>query len=119
MDINKFTTRSQEAVQNAQQQAMQQKGQFVLPVHLAYTLLVQEASIVPIVEPEVLMDGDHTIETCHDVSEKSFRSVFEELAIQDIYLEGMVLKPNMVVSGIACFNYTVYFKCFIRISVIK
>ena len=69
-----------------------------------YAALCQEASIVPIVEPEVLMDGDHTIETCHDVSEKSFRSVFEELAIQGIYLEGMVLKPNMVVSGIDCID---------------
>ena len=67
-----------------------------------YAALCQEASIVPIVEPEVLMDGEHTIETCHEISEKSFKKVFEELEIQGIYLEGMVLKPNMVVSGIDC-----------------
>jgi fructose-bisphosphate aldolase class I len=67
-----------------------------------YAALCQEASIVPIVEPEVLMDGEHTIETCHEISEKSFREVFKELDIQGIYLEGMVLKPNMVISGIGC-----------------
>jgi len=69
-----------------------------------YAALCQEASIVPIVEPEVLMDGEHTIETCYEVSERTFRKVFEELEIQDIYLEGMVLKPNMIVSGIDCID---------------
>ena len=69
-----------------------------------YAAICQEASIVPIVEPEVLMDGNHTIETCHDVSEKSFKKVFQELVIQGIHLEGMVLKPNMVVSGIDCID---------------
>ncbi|MDP6571021.1 MAG: fructose-bisphosphate aldolase class I [Candidatus Marinimicrobia bacterium] len=67
-----------------------------------YAALCQEAGIVPIVEPEVLMDGDHSIDTCHSVSEKTFRQVFADLDTQNIYLEGMVLKPNMVVSGMAC-----------------
>ena len=67
-----------------------------------YASLCQEANIVPIVEPEVLMNGNHTIETCNKVSEKSFKKVFEELEIQGIYFKGMVLKPNMVISGIDC-----------------
>ncbi|MDP6852746.1 MAG: fructose-bisphosphate aldolase class I [Candidatus Marinimicrobia bacterium] len=67
-----------------------------------YAALCQEAGIVPIVEPEVLMDGDHSIDTCHSVSEKTFRQVFADLDTQNIYLEGMVLKPNMVVSGMDC-----------------
>ncbi len=67
-----------------------------------YAGLCQENGLVPIVEPEVLMDGDHTIDTCHSVSEKAFRQVFTELDTQGIYLEGIVLKPNMVVSGLEC-----------------
>ena len=69
-----------------------------------YAALCQETGLVPIVEPEVLMDGKHTIETCYDVSKRTFHHVFEELNNQDVYLEGIVLKPNMVVSGIDCKN---------------
>ncbi len=64
-----------------------------------YAALCQEAGIVPIVEPEVLLDGNHTIERCEDVTEETLRITFEELADQRVYLEGMVLKPSMVVSG--------------------
>ena len=64
-----------------------------------YAALCQEAGIVPIVEPEVLLDGNHSIERCHDVSEETLRITFAELAEQRVYLEGMVLKPSMVVSG--------------------
>ena len=67
-----------------------------------YAALCQEVGLVPIVEPEVLMDGNHTIETCHNVSKRIFYHVFEELNKQDVYIEGIVLKPNMVVSGIDC-----------------
>ena len=54
---------------------------------------------MPIVEPEVLMDGDHSIERCFEVTEAAQRRVFEELAAQGVSLEGMLLKPNMVLSG--------------------
>ena len=64
-----------------------------------YAALCQEADIVPIVEPEVLLDGNHSIERCQDVSEETLRMTFAELAEQRIYLEGMILKPSMVVSG--------------------
>jgi fructose-bisphosphate aldolase class I len=67
-----------------------------------YAALCQESDIVPIVEPEVLMDGIHSIDICHEVSEKTFSKVFEELEKQRVYLEGIVLKPNMIVSGIGC-----------------
>lgn len=67
-----------------------------------YAALCQEVGIVPIVEPEVLMDGDHTIESCQEVSEKTFMRVFAELDTQDVYIAGMILKPNMVVSGVDC-----------------
>ena len=67
-----------------------------------YAALCQEADIVPIVEPEVLMDGGHSIDTCHEVSQMTFAKVFEELDKQSIYLEGIVLKPNMIVSGMEC-----------------
>lgn len=61
-----------------------------------YAALCQEAGIVPIVEPEVLMDGDHPIERCAEVTERTLRTVFAALAGQRVQLEGMVLKPNMV-----------------------
>ena len=61
--------------------------------------LSQEAGLVPIVEPEVLMDGDHSIERCLEVSQHTLRATFAELAAQGVALEGMVLKPNMVLSG--------------------
>ena len=67
-----------------------------------YAALCQEADIVPIVEPEVLMNGDHSIDTCHEVSQNMFTKVFEELDKQTVYLEGIVLKPNMIVSGLEC-----------------
>jgi fructose-bisphosphate aldolase, class I len=67
-----------------------------------YAALCQEAGIVPIVEPEVLMDGDHTIERSARVTEDVLRAVFAELARQRVALEAIVLKPNMVLAGYAC-----------------
>ena len=67
-----------------------------------YAALCQEAGLVPIVEPEVLMDGDHDIDDCEIVTEDVLRTVFNELAVQDVMLEGMLLKPNMVISGSDC-----------------
>ena len=67
-----------------------------------YAALCQEAGIVPIVEPEVLMDGDHDIERCYDVTEFTLKSLFDELYAQDVALEGTILKPNMVISGKKC-----------------
>ena len=67
-----------------------------------YAALSQEAGLVPIVEPEVLMDGDHDIDACEWITEEAQRAVFAELAIQEVELEGMLLKPNMVVSGKDC-----------------
>ncbi|MBW3537732.1 MAG: fructose-bisphosphate aldolase class I, partial [Actinobacteria bacterium] len=64
-----------------------------------YAALCQEAGVVPIVEPEVLMDGDHSIETCFEVTTRTLRRVYEELAAQRVDLPGTLLKPNMVVSG--------------------
>ncbi len=64
-----------------------------------YAALCQEASIVPIVEPEVLMDGGHTLERCEEVTNVVLDSVFSHLFAARIYLEGIVLKPNMVVAG--------------------
>ncbi|WP_020648280.1 class I fructose-bisphosphate aldolase [Solimonas variicoloris] len=67
-----------------------------------YAALCQEAGIVPIVEPEVLMDADNTIEVCEDVTNRTLEAVFVELGKQKVLLEGMVLKPNMVISGKKC-----------------
>jgi fructose-bisphosphate aldolase class I len=67
-----------------------------------YAALCQEAGIVPIVEPEVLMDGDHTLDRCADVTESTLHAVFEQLVAQRVLLEGMILKPNMVVPGLKC-----------------
>ncbi len=64
-----------------------------------YAALCQENDIVPIVEPEVLMDGDHSIERCEEVTDAALSAVFRQLHEHRIYLEGMVLKPNMVISG--------------------
>jgi fructose-bisphosphate aldolase, class I len=64
-----------------------------------YAALCQEANIVPIVEPEVLMDGDHSIERCYEVTEHVLKTVFAELYEARIFLEGSILKPNMVVPG--------------------
>ncbi len=64
-----------------------------------YAALCQEAGIVPIVEPEVLMDGDHSIDRCYAVTEFVLKETFQQLYHQRVRLEGMVLKPNMVVPG--------------------
>ncbi len=64
-----------------------------------YAALCQEGGIVPIVEPEVLMDGDHSIERCEEVTDRVLEHLFRALAAHRIHLEGMVLKPNMVISG--------------------
>jgi len=64
-----------------------------------YAALCQENGIVPIVEPEVLMDGGHSLERCAEVTERVLASVFDELFAQRVPLEGIVLKPNMVISG--------------------
>ncbi len=64
-----------------------------------YAALCQAAQIVPIVEPEVLMDGDHDIDRCYQVTELVLKTQFEELYFQRVALEGVVLKPNMVISG--------------------
>ena len=64
-----------------------------------YAALCQEAGIVPIVEPEVLIDGDHTIETCYDVSAAILKETFSELASQNVMLEGAILKASMVIAG--------------------
>ena len=67
-----------------------------------YAALCQEAGIVPVVEPEVLMDGDHTLERCRETTEEVLRAVFDQLAVQGVALEGMILKPNMVLPGLTC-----------------
>jgi fructose-bisphosphate aldolase class I len=67
-----------------------------------YAALCQQAQIVPIVEPEVLMDGDHDIDRCYDVTEWVLKETFQELYYQNVELEGMVLKPNMAISGKKC-----------------
>jgi fructose-bisphosphate aldolase class I len=64
-----------------------------------YAALCQEQDIVPIVEPEVLMDGAHSIERCEQVTSAVLQETFDQLFAHRIYLEGMVLKPNMVISG--------------------
>jgi fructose-bisphosphate aldolase, class I len=67
-----------------------------------YAALCQEADLVPIVEPEVLMDGDHTLKQCDDVTEEVLRTVFQQLHVQRVMLGGMLLKPNMVLPGLSC-----------------
>ena len=67
-----------------------------------YAALAQEAGLVPIVEPEVLMDGDHDIERCREVTRQVLRTTFEQLSAQRVMLEGIVLKPNMVIAGSDC-----------------
>ena len=67
-----------------------------------YAGLAQEAGIVPIVEPEVLMDGDHTIERCAEVTEATLAAVYQELGESRVVLDGTLLKPNMIVSGKGC-----------------
>jgi fructose-bisphosphate aldolase class I len=67
-----------------------------------YAALCQEAGLVPVVEPEVLMDGEHTLERCGEVTEEVLRTVFDQLYTQGVMLEGMILKPNMVLPGLTC-----------------
>jgi fructose-bisphosphate aldolase class I len=67
-----------------------------------YAALCQEAGLVPIVEPEVLMDGDHTLARCAHVTEEVLHAVFVQLFRQRVELQGMLLKPNMVVPGTMC-----------------
>ncbi len=64
-----------------------------------FAAMSQEAGLVPIVEPEVLRDGDHDIDRCFEVTEETLREVFAQLAQQKVLLEGMLLKPSMVISG--------------------
>jgi len=67
-----------------------------------YAALCQEAGLVPVVEPEVLMEGDHTLEVCRKVTEEVLRNVFIQLNCQRVLLEGIILKPNMVLPGLTC-----------------
>jgi len=67
-----------------------------------YAALCQEAGLVPVIEPEVLMDGDHALEQCFKVTDEVLRTVFSQLFAQRVMLEGMILKPNMVLPGLAC-----------------
>jgi fructose-bisphosphate aldolase class I len=67
-----------------------------------YAALCQEAGLVPVVEPEVLMDGEHTLKQCYEATDELLRTVFIELLAQRVMLEGMILKPNMVLPGLSC-----------------
>jgi fructose-bisphosphate aldolase class I len=67
-----------------------------------YAALCQEEGLVPVVEPEVIMDGEHTLEQCREITDEVLRTVFSELFAQRVVVEGMVLKPNMVLPGTAC-----------------
>ena len=67
-----------------------------------YAAVCQEAGLVPVVEPEVLMDGAHTLERSGEVTEEVLRTVFNQIYTQRVTLEGMVLKPNMVLPGLTC-----------------
>ena len=67
-----------------------------------YAALCQEQGLVPIVEPEVLMDGEHTLARCGEVTEEVLQTVFDQIYTQRVLLEGMILKPNMVLPGLAC-----------------
>lgn len=65
-----------------------------------YAALCQEGGLVPIVEPEVLIDGDHSIERCYDVTQETLHTVFDQLYRQEVALDQMILKPSMVISGL-------------------
>ena len=67
-----------------------------------YATLCQEAGLVPVVEPEVLLDGAHTLAQCFEVTEEVLRTVFHQFYTQRVMLEGMLLKPNMVLPGLTC-----------------
>ena len=87
-----------------------------------YAALCQEAGMVPVVEPEVLMDGDHSLARCLEVTEQVLHIVFGQLYKQGVILEGMILKPNMVVPGLNCSKQEsidnvadATIKCFLRV----
>jgi fructose-bisphosphate aldolase class I len=67
-----------------------------------YAALCQETGLIPIVEPEVLMDGEHSLESCFEITVEVLRTVFNQINTQRVALEGMILKPNMVLSGKDC-----------------
>ena len=67
-----------------------------------YAALCQETGLVPIVEPEVLMDGNHSLQRCCEVTLEVLHTVFDELYTQQVTLEGMILKPNMALPGLSC-----------------
>ena len=67
-----------------------------------YAALCQETGLVPVVEPEVLMEGEHRLARCFEITEKVLRTVFNHLYSQGVMLEGLILKPNMVLPGLAC-----------------
>ena len=69
-----------------------------------YASLVQEAKMVPIIEPEVLMNGDHNINKCYEITSKVLQSCFEELKFHGVDLKGTILKPNMILPGDKCSN---------------
>ena len=69
-----------------------------------YAALCQEAGLVPVVEPEVLMDGNHPMKQCYALTDEVLHMVFDELYAQQVMLEGMILKPNMVLPGLACLD---------------
>jgi fructose-bisphosphate aldolase class I len=67
-----------------------------------YAALCQEVNLVPIVEPEVLMEGEHSLESCFEVTEKMLHIVFNQLFLSKVIPEGMILKPNMILAGLKC-----------------
>ena len=67
-----------------------------------YAALCQEAGLVPVVEPEVLMEGDHSLSRCQQATEQTLRAVFDQLSVQNVALDGMILKANMVLPGLNC-----------------
>ncbi len=86
------------SAQNPSEQCIKSNAQALA----RYAALVQEAKMVPIVEPEVLMDGDHTIEKCYDVTSRVLVECYKELSIHNVNLKGTVLKPNMILPGTEC-----------------
>lgn len=67
-----------------------------------YAALCQEGGLVPIVEPEVLIDGDHSIDRCYSVTDETLQVVFDQLRLNKVALDQMILKPSMAISGLAC-----------------
>jgi fructose-bisphosphate aldolase class I len=67
-----------------------------------YASLCQENGLVPIVEPEVLMNGFHSIEDCYEISKRTLNTVFEQLMMHHVALDGIILKPNMIISALKC-----------------